>query len=129
MIADSAAVLMKVGFHGGVERHEIIAWKQGEILSTGLTYWGYGGSACHPLRQGQPFADSSEEVAITMLWTASRPRGPSQTAHEMSVDGEHWQPVPPGNRITGFEMGARSRSARGVRGDSRSRDVRNRRWA
>jgi hypothetical protein len=40
MIAPSAAILMKVGFHAGEEWHEIIARKRGEISSTGLTFWG-----------------------------------------------------------------------------------------
>lgn len=93
---------MKVGFHAGEEWNEIIARKQGEISSTGVTFWGYGGSACHPRRQVQPFAHECEgDVVVTMLWTASRPRSPSRTAEEMSDDGEHWQPLPPPVRVTG----------------------------
>jgi hypothetical protein len=102
VIAPSAAILMKVGFHAGEEWNEIIARKQGEISSTGVTFWGYGGSACHPLRQVQPFAHQCEgDVLVTMLWTGSRPLSPSRTADEISVDGEHWQPLPPAVRITG----------------------------
>jgi len=102
VIEPSAAILMKVGFHAGEEWNEIIARKQGEISSAGVTLWGYGGSACHPLRQVKPFAHQCEgDVAVTMLWTKSRPLSPSRIADEMSVDGEHWQPVPPTVRITG----------------------------
>jgi hypothetical protein len=102
LIEPSAAIVMKVGFHAGEEWNEIIARKQGEISSAGVTFWGYGGSACHPLRQVQPFAHQCEEdVVVAMLWTESRPLSPSRTAEEMSVDGEHWQPLPPAVRITG----------------------------
>ena len=78
MKAPHAAIVMKVGFHAGEEWNEIIARKQGEISSTGVTFWGYGGSACHPLRQVQPFAHECEgDVVVTMLWKGSRPRSQS----------------------------------------------------
>jgi hypothetical protein len=102
VITPTAAVVMKVGFHADEEWETVIERKRAEIAFTGRSFWGYGGSACHPTRQVQPFARrEGSEISVAMLWTKSRPLSPSLTAREMSVDGDQWEPLPPGIKTTG----------------------------
>lgn len=93
---------MKVGFHAGEEWESVIERKLAEIASAGVAFWGYGGSACHPTRQVQPFARKfAPDVSVAMLPTSSRPVSPSLRAEEMSEDGSHWERLPPGVIIRG----------------------------
>ena len=52
-------VLMKGGPHAGSGWRDIVDWKIGDLQAAGVTFWGYGGSVCHPTRQVQPFAAAS----------------------------------------------------------------------
>src|SRR5438552_4137076 len=49
-------IFMKVGNHAGEDWDQILARKKKEFEQTGFIFWGYGGSACHPINQVQPFA-------------------------------------------------------------------------
>lgn len=95
-------ILMKVGYHAQEEFHSIVVRKQVEVEVTGQAWWGYGGSACHPLNQVQPFARAhSGGVAVVFVPTDSRPGNPSMAAAEWSPDRIAWAPVPEGITVTG----------------------------
>jgi len=51
----SAFVFMKIGNHAGETFKSILRRKNQEYRKTGRIFWGYGGSACHPINQVQPF--------------------------------------------------------------------------
>jgi hypothetical protein len=93
---------MKGGPHAGAAWGAIVEWKIADLRAAGFTLWGYGGSVCHPIRQVQPFAEAAgNDVAVAMLPTTSDPGNASTEATEMSVDGQDWEPLPAGIRVTG----------------------------
>lgn len=92
---------MKVGFHFEETWEQITERKQRELETAGVAFWGYGGSACHPVRQVQPFARTYGQVAVAMLYTPSELRAPQIWAGEMSIDGTTWRPLPPGVKTGG----------------------------
>ena len=99
-----AILVMKVGFHGHEALEAIVRRKRAEESLLGRTYWGYGGTLCHPGRSVQPFARQAAEAgrAVTVLF-ASTPSpfyGDPSAATEYSTDGAAWEPVPAGARIT-----------------------------
>jgi hypothetical protein len=49
-------LFMKIGGHGDETLHQILERKRKEYNDTGISFWGYGGTACHPLKQVRPFA-------------------------------------------------------------------------
>ena len=74
-------VIMKAGPHTGEDLDAIIARKQEEAASAGWCLWGYGGSACHPLTQVQPQAESAAPRPVPVC--SSRPhRRPQSTRPE-----------------------------------------------
>jgi hypothetical protein len=85
---------MKAGFHFEEEWSSVIERKLAELATAGVVFWGYGGSACHPVRQIQPFARLYGEVDVAMLYTRSEYRAEIVWAQAMSVDGVRWQPLP-----------------------------------
>src|SRR5438477_290714 len=49
-------LFMKVGNHANETWEQILERKRKEYDRTGRTFWGYGGTTCHPLGVVQPFA-------------------------------------------------------------------------
>lgn len=96
-------VIMKAGPHAGEGLDAIIARKQQETAFAGWCLWGYGGSACHPLTQVQPHAESARPSPVTVMFieTASTPAVNASAASEYSADAREWMLVPEGHRVTG----------------------------
>ncbi len=54
-------IFMKIGRHADETLDSILARKREEFRRTGRTFWGYGGSTCHPLTQVRPFVRTITE--------------------------------------------------------------------
>ena len=89
---------MKVGTHAQEPLDEIIARKTKEIESTGVAFWGYGGSTCHPQTMVQPFAKIYERqgnvIYLCMELIDSSHFAEAIRADEYSIDGLEWKEVP-----------------------------------
>ncbi len=100
-----AMLLMKVGSHAGESFEEILKRKNKEYEKTGQIFWGYGGNACHPLKQVQPFVsthvDKGENVYLVMQEIDSRANPTILPATHFSADGKTWEPIPKGINVTG----------------------------
>ena len=98
-------IFMKVGNHAGESFEQILARKQKEFDKTGMTFWGYGGSACHPVNQVRPFAFSqvkkSGHIYLLMHSVKSNYDQNPLPAREYSTDGINWDPIPEGIIVTG----------------------------
>jgi len=96
---------MKIGSHAGETLEEIIERKQQEIDATGRSFWGYGGTACHPTTQVQPFVRSLAakvpKVFLLMEYIHSVANPQIVPATRFSKDGVNWEPVPEGINVTG----------------------------
>ncbi len=98
-------VFMKFGYHALENEDDIIKRKIKEFQKEKMLFWGYGGSICHPLNQVQPFLKWShsidKRVFLLMSFTPSKPQMDVTLAREYSVDGEVWNPIPKGIKVTG----------------------------
>ncbi|NDV63358.1 hypothetical protein G0Q06_12910 [Puniceicoccales bacterium CK1056] len=99
-------LFMKVGEHASEPLDKIIERKQREYQTAGMTFWGYGGSACHPIRQVQAFAKRMEEIQEELYLfmnpvNSRHVRKNAPPATHYSVNGFDWLPVPDGIRVTG----------------------------
>jgi hypothetical protein len=98
-------LFMKVGNHADEEWEAILERKQREIRDAGQSFWGYGGTACHPTNQVQPFARLTVRqrggVFLVMEHIDSRAAPEILPATEFSADGVNWQPIPAGINVTG----------------------------
>jgi hypothetical protein len=98
-----AVLFMKIGFHTQESLAEIMDRKIKEQDRTGVAFWGYGGTLCHPIKAVQPFAEQCERrklrVSVVMPITSSRFSGESTEAREYSVDGVNWQLLPIGIHV------------------------------
>ena len=98
-------VFMKVGNHAGESFEQILARKQKEFDKTGMTFWGYGGSACHPVNQVRPFAYSqikkNGSIYLLMHSVKSNFSQNPLPAKDYSTDGVNWEPIPDGIIVTG----------------------------
>ena len=98
-------IFMKVGNHAGESFEQILERKNQEFRDAGRIFWGYGGSACHPLQQVQPFAKLSireeGQILLVMEFVDSKADPEIVPATEYSADGITWNPVPDGIRVTG----------------------------
>lgn len=98
-------IFMKVGNHANETWEQILERKRREYQSAGRIFWGYGGSACHPINQVQPFARLSlregARVELLMEPISSRSDQDSVPATEYSEDGVIWKPIPEGIIVTG----------------------------
>jgi len=98
-------IFMKVGDHAGEKWEQILARKRRELETAGKIFWGYGGSACHPLTQVQPFARLSIEAGdvpvLVMQSVRSTMDEERYVAEEYSEDGVTWRRIPDGVRVTG----------------------------
>ena len=75
-----SVVFMKVGNHAGETFEQILERKNSEFAKAGKIFWGYGGTACHPIQQVQPFArltvkeEGSVYLVMQYVELQSRPR-------------------------------------------------------
>src|SRR6218665_706053 len=99
-----AFLYMKVGVHASESLEDIIARKRAEIAQAGVSFWGYGGSSCHPFNAVQPFVREVTEkgttVRLLMQEITSRHFAVGE-AKEFSADGVTYQPVPKGIKVLG----------------------------
>lgn len=98
-------VFMKVGNHAHETFEQILARKRAEGQAAGRIFWGYGGAACNPITQVQPFARrhaaNGETIFLAMEHVDSRANPEVEDATQFSENGRDWQPIPPGVRVTG----------------------------
>lgn len=103
--APEAFVYMKVGNHAGEDFDAILQRKNRELKEAGRIFWGYGGTACHPLMQVQPFArlyaKKQGRIYLLMEPVDSKANPDIDPAIEFSTDGAVWRPLPDGIRVSG----------------------------
>jgi hypothetical protein len=96
---------MKVGNHANESWDRILARKRREYERTGRIFWGYGGAACHPISQVQPFAKltikEQGDIVLVMQPIDSNADQDEVTAKEYSIDGRNWIPIPPEHNVIG----------------------------
>jgi len=104
-VAKDAFIFMKVGKHANETFEAILERKRREYERAGMTFWGYGGTACHPLRQVQPFArmqiKKQGKIYLLMEPINSNANPEVAPAKEYSEDGVNWNPIPDGIVVTG----------------------------
>jgi hypothetical protein len=104
-IPPDAFLYMKVGNHAGEHFEDILERKNLELATAGRIFWGYGGTACHPLMQVQPFArlyaKSEGRIYLLMEQVDSKAKPEVEDAKEFSTNGAVWQPLPKGIRVVG----------------------------
>jgi len=70
-----------------------------------MSFWGYGGTACHPVSQVQPFArlclKETGSIGLIMEPINSNAGSEEIVAKQFSDDGIHWMDIPSGIRVTG----------------------------
>ena len=100
-----AFIFMKVGNHAGEKFDDILKRKHRERQTAGRIFWGYGGTACHPLMQVQPFARlyvrKQSRIYLLMESVDSKANPDVDPANEYSDDGISWQALPEGISVTG----------------------------
>ncbi|HSK74447.1 MAG TPA: hypothetical protein VK892_22290 [Pyrinomonadaceae bacterium] len=100
-----AFIFMKVGNHAGESFESILRRKNEEFKKAGKIFWGYGGTACHPITQVQPFVNIYEKengsVYVLMQEIDSRAEPLIAPAKQYSVDGINWQDIPDGINVIG----------------------------
>ena len=100
-----AFIFMKVGEHAREPFNLILERKNREFREAGRIFWGYGGTACHPLKQVQPFArlQVKKHGAIYLLMEKIESHADPDVlpATEYSEDGIVWTPIPEGIEVTG----------------------------
>lgn len=103
--APNAFIFMKVGNHAGETWEQILRRKNEEFKKAGKIFWGYGGTACHPINQVQPFAKIYEKengsIYLLMQEIDSRAEPAILPAKQYSVDGITWEPLPEGISVLG----------------------------
>jgi hypothetical protein len=104
-VITDAFIFMKVGDHAGESFNKILTRKRREYEKTGMTFWGYGGNACHPINQVRPFALSTVKKAgsiyLLMQSIHSNADPDILPAKEYSPDGINWEKIPKGIIVTG----------------------------
>lgn len=103
--APKSFIFMKVGDHAGETFEQIMARKMAERDAAGMIFWGYGGAACHPISQVQPFlrlkVQEGEPPVLLMHGVRSNADQDQFPAEEYSEDGVNWRKIPKGIRVTG----------------------------
>ncbi len=103
--SQSGILFMKVGVHDGEPFEEILERKRNEISNAGVSFWGYGGSTCHPLQQVQPFAklkiEERENIYLVMEQIHSNHPPTNHIASLYSSNGRDWTPIPDGIEVRG----------------------------
>src|SRR5579862_2250925 len=104
-LTDSSFIFMKVGNHAGESFEDILERKRREHKIAGMTFWGYGGVACHPINQVRPFAmeqiQKKGAIYLLMTFVNSNDHQPVLPAKEYSIDGVNWKKIPKGIEVTG----------------------------
>jgi hypothetical protein len=99
---------MKVGNHAGEGFDAILERKRKEREVAGLTFWGYGGSVCHPLNQVQPFArhyvKKQGKIYLFMEPMDSHANPALDPAKIYSANSRDWLPIPTGVNVTGSKF-------------------------
>jgi hypothetical protein len=99
-----AILFMKVGNEPGETLEAIVERKIKEEETAGVTFWGYGGTLCHPRKVVQPFlagcCASGLPIQVMMSRTNSELRTTRTIAQECSVDKRKWCPIPNGIMVT-----------------------------
>lgn len=106
IIRPGASVLfMKIGIHAREPLDAIIRRKLKEIDDAGVSFWGYGGSTCHPTGMVQPFANGQAQrhrpIYLVMQKMDSSHFAEPLPADEFSVNGRDWEPIPNGIEVLG----------------------------
>jgi hypothetical protein len=100
-----AFIFMKVGNHASENFDAILERKNCERERAGCIFWGYDGTACHPLMQVQPFAQLyvKEQGCIYLLMEPidSKADPDIDPAREYSDGGATWHPLPEGISVIG----------------------------
>jgi hypothetical protein len=98
-------IFMKVGNHAGEGWEDILTRKRKEIEKAGVSFWGYGGTTCHPINHVQPFARLSirqqNGIFLVMQPINSNAQPDIVPARQYSADGIIWQPIPKDILVTG----------------------------
>ncbi len=98
-------LFMKVGDHAGETWEQVIKRKRQEKKDAGMIFWGYGGSACHPLTQVRPFVKMSIESGNLPILVMQRIKSNwdqgGYTAEQYSEDGVNWKDIPRGIKVIG----------------------------
>jgi hypothetical protein len=101
----SKFIFMKVGDHAAESWEKILERKRKEYVDAGRIFWGYGGNACHPLSQVQPFAKlvlkEIDNIVLVMEYIRSDADPDVVPATQYSRDGVTWEPIPAGIKVTG----------------------------
>lgn len=95
---------MKVGVHANESLEDIIARKRKEIEDAGVSFWGYGGSSCHPYNAVQPFVkeQTAKGTTVRLLMQEITSRHYAKgSAKEFSPDGKNYYPIPKGVNVLG----------------------------
>lgn len=97
-------LFMKIGIHAKEPLESIIQRKLKEIADTGMAFWGYGGSTCHPTNMVQPFAHDQMQLGNPIYLVMQKMESnhwAEGKAEEFSIDGQKWVPVPDGIEVRG----------------------------
>lgn len=104
MTLPPAILFMKVGFHGQETLSAIMQRKAAEEAALGVTFWGYGGTLCHPIKSVQPFGkiclEKGVPITVMMAVTVSKFTSEPTAARELSEDGLLWQAIHPEATVT-----------------------------
>lgn len=95
---------MKVGVHANESLADIIARKRAEIEKAGVSFWGYGGSSCHPYNAVQPFVreETAKGTTVRLLMQEITSRHFALgEATQYSPDGKNYYPIPEGVNVFG----------------------------
>lgn len=102
---NASLLFMKIGIHAREPLDEIIQRKLKEIDEAGVSFWGYGGSTCHPTGMVQPFAQEQAQlnrpIFLVMQKMQSSHFAEPLPADEFSVNGRDWEPIPKGIEVRG----------------------------
>lgn len=101
IITPDRFIFMKVGDHAQETWDSILERKQKEIKTAGVSFWGYGGNTCHPLRVQEFSQYNKGKLYLLMQKIKSNDHQVVGQATEYSVDGQHWSPIPKGVTVTG----------------------------
>lgn len=97
-------IFMKVDNHAGEALWPTLRRKRKEIEDTGMSFWGYGGATCHPLKQVLPLlamAGDPASVPFCMEFINSPFANAPTRSTEYSADGRTWLPIPIGINVMG----------------------------
>lgn len=105
MINFNNVMLMKFGTHGNASPHQIILDKARDLLASGVFFWGYGGSTCHPENQIQPFLNQAakygDNVYLVLSPISSVWDGNISQCTFFSRNCEDWSRLPDGVTVSG----------------------------